>query len=174
MISALILATTDEPAILDTLSALVAGVAEGVLRDAIIIGPHGALLDQAADAAGGLRLISSQSRAVMSIEAAKHAKAQWAFVVSAGLVPTGDWVRSLADFIEHEPKDREAGLIPVHARYGISAKVAAVRYNLSAVLLGRATASQGLLIRTQSLHTVPLPRLKLTRLEGAMIDRRTR
>jgi hypothetical protein len=174
MISALILATSDEPAILDTLAALVAGVADGVLRDAVIIGPHSPLLDQAADAAGGLRLTSSQSRAEMKVEAAKHAKAPWAFVVSAGLVPTGDWVRSLADFVERGPHDRAAGIIPVHARYGISAKAAAVISNIGAILLGRASASQGLLIRTQSLHTLPLPRLRLTRLEGAMVDRRTR
>lgn len=56
MISVILIAETNDAAAVETLAALVGAVADGVLRDATLIGPSSDALDRVTDAAGAARI----------------------------------------------------------------------------------------------------------------------
>ena len=170
MISVILPVLYDEPALIDTLSALVEAVADGVLRDAILIGPESDMTDRMADAAGALRLTASGQREALIKQAAAHAKADWLMIVTPGTVPTGDWIRSLAEFLKTAQSDDDAGFLPLIPKRGIKAALLALYLNQKARVTGEVDPRLGLLIQKALLNTGRRPRL--SRLEGAMLDRR--
>lgn len=170
MISVILPVLNDEPALIDTLSALVEAVADGVLRDAILIGPESDVTDRMADAAGALRLTASGRRDALIKQAAAHAKADWLMIVTPGLVPAGDWIRSLAEFLKTAQSDDDAGFLPLMPKRGMKAALLGLYLNQKARITGEADPRLGLLIQKALLKTGLRPRL--SRLEGGMLDRR--
>ena len=169
MISVILIAETDDAAAVETLAALVEAVADGVLRDATLIGPPSDALDRVADAAGATRIAFEGTRVETIKRAAIQAKSDWIFVVTAGCVPTGAWISALAEF-PAEAALNEAGFLPLQAKRGIGASFSVALTNFRARISGRADPRHGLLIRKA--QAVSGVNVKLTQLDGGMIDRK--
>lgn len=169
MISVILIAENSDAAAVETLAALVEAVADGVLRDATLIGPPSDALDRVADAAGAARIAFEGTRASMIKRAASHAKSDWLFVVTAGCVPTGEWISALAEF-PAEAGLNEAGFLPLYAKRGIGASLSAALTNISARISGEADPCHGLLIRKA--QAVSGAKVKLIQLDGGMSDRK--
>ena len=133
MISLILPLTRDEPALLDTLGACVSGVAEGVIRDAVLVTPHlSEPMEQMSDAAGCKVVIAQGGRSELVSAGAKVARSDWWLVLTPGMIPSGPWLADLGSFINlADPGDVgvtrlaargswldacEAGLLPVLAR----------------------------------------------------------
>lgn len=170
MISVILPVLHDEPALIDTLSALVEAVADGVLRDAILIGPQSTATDRMADAAGALRIDANGTREALVLRAARHAKADWLMIVTPGLVPTGDWIRALADFLKTAEGPDDAAFLPLNPKHGWRAALLAFYRNQKAQILNQPDAGHAVLIRTSTL--VENRRPHLLRLAGGVLDRR--
>lgn len=100
MISLILPLTRDEPALLDTLGACVSGVAEGVIRDAVLVAPHlSPAMEQMADAAGCKVEIAQGERAALVSAAGRVARSDWWLVLSPGMIPGGPWLTDLGSFI---------------------------------------------------------------------------
>ena len=173
MISVLLPSTAQEPSLIDTLAALVEGVAEGILRDAIIVGPENSETDALADAAGATRLIAQGTRYALLAEASKFARSEWCFIVTAGLVPGGDWMRGLYDGISAIGAPNEAGIMPLASRPGLAALLKTGFINRSPFLTGQPDLRHGVLMRRETVNSAPNRRLKIAILAGWMSDRRT-
>lgn len=169
MISVILIAEKDDAAAVETLAALVEAVADGVLRDATLIGPSSDALDRVADAAGAGRIAFDGTRDAIIKRAASHAKSDWIFILTAGCVPTGAWINALAEF----PADaelNEAGFLPLHGKRGLGASISALFVNLRARVSGRIDPRHGVLMRKA--HVMSGAKLKLVPLDGGMIDRK--
>ena len=145
MISVIIPTPDDNPVLIETLAALVAGVAEGVLRDAIIVGPSSVRIDDMAEAAGAVRVIKSGTQMQMITEAAQSARAELCFVIRAGLVPIGFWPNALAEGALRLRHGGEAGLLPLMASAGFAEHLKTGMINWLALVSGRAHESHALL-----------------------------
>lgn len=170
MFSVILPVLYDEPALIDTLSALVEAVADGVLRDAILIGPPSESTDRIADAAGALRIEANGTREVMILQAARKAKAEWLLIVTPGLVPTGDWIRSLAEFPKTAQGVDDAAFLALIPKRGWRAALAALYLNQKARMSGKPDPRLASLISKSTLLQNRSPRF--VGLEGGMIDRR--
>lgn len=104
--SSLILPLTGpEPALLETLAACVPAVAEGFVREAIVVArARSPALDEVIDAAG-CQLVEAQGDAWSLLRAgAQKARSNWLLVMTPGLVPLGGWMAQIGDFlIENDP-----------------------------------------------------------------------
>lgn len=99
MISVLIHAKTPEPALTLTLSRLVDGVVEGLVRDAALVDLAGdALAASLADAAGCnlFRPGAAQDPVAAALDSLRG---DWVALVPAGLAPERDWSRGVRDFL---------------------------------------------------------------------------
>ena len=170
MISVILIADRNDAAAVETLSALVEAVADGVLRDAILIGPQSDALDRVADAAGAARIAFDGPRDALVQRAAELAKAEWLLIVTAGCVPQGAWINALAEFPRRVERDNEAGFLPLIARRGVWAMLKAAFANGTARFIGRADARHGLLVRKSSAKRGG--RMALLPLDGGIMDRR--
>lgn len=90
-------------------------------------------------------------------------------MVTAGCVPTGEWINALAEF-PAEAALNQAGFLPLHAKRGIGASLLAALTNIRTRISGRVDPRHGLLIRKA--ETLSSAKMKLTQLDGGMIDRR--
>lgn len=101
MITALVhLRDGDIAALGTTLSALVAGVAQGVVADAVVIAPRSSPeLEFFADAAGATLVIAEQRPFQAGVQAARR---DWLLCLDAGDVPLEDWPRALDRFRARE------------------------------------------------------------------------
>ncbi|NEU12016.1 hypothetical protein G3T14_07720 [Methylobacterium sp. BTF04] len=108
----------------DTLGALVAGVAAGLIGDAVIIAPsHHAAIDAVAEATGATLVIRARGATPWSA-GAKAARREWVLCLDAGDVPAEGWIRILDRFIGTARPDLALGrLRRPHA--GIPARLAA-------------------------------------------------
>jgi hypothetical protein len=115
MITALVSAEHGVEALAVTLSALVPGVVEGLIGDAVVLSsrPDEALA-RVADTVGATLLTVS---ADPFREGARHAKRDWLLCLAAGDVPVEGWIRALDRFIALSPPERRYGRL---ARRGAS------------------------------------------------------
>jgi hypothetical protein len=174
MISIILPAMDEEPAAVETLAALVAGVADGVVRDAIVVSSKpSALLEQYADAAGCLFAVEAGRRPALIRCGAALIRSDWSLVITAGLVPSGDWLHEIDDWLSHHPNSHEAAYFPYRPRRGLMRNVAAMAMNIIPLLSGKPHPLHGVLTRTTSLRTPQPTRTSLTRLRAPMLDRRT-
>ena len=133
MISLILPLTHDEPALLDTLSACVAGVAEGVIRDAVLVTPRlSDTMERMSDAAGCKVVIAEGPRNQLISAGGQAARSDWWLVLTPGMIPSGPWLSDLnAHLAIAEPIDigltrldgrgslfrlLKAGLLPTFAR----------------------------------------------------------
>lgn len=104
MISALIHVArpTDPEAVdqlADTLGALVAGVAAGLIGDAVIVSPaHHAALDTVAEATGATLVVRGRGASPW-FAGARSARREWVLCLESGDVPAEGWIRILDRFI---------------------------------------------------------------------------
>ena len=108
MLSLILPLTRPEPALLETLAACVPAVAEGLVREAIVVTPQrSADLDVMIDAAG-CQLVEAEGDAwALSRHGAKAARSEWLLVMTPGLVPLSGWMAQVEDFLIQN----DAGLI---------------------------------------------------------------
>jgi hypothetical protein len=170
MISVILIADKSDAAAVETLGALVEAVADGVLRDATVIGPPSDALDRVADAAGAARIALAGSRDELIKRAATQAKSDWLLIMTAGCVPTGAWINALAEFPATVDTVQDAGFLPVQARRGLAASLSAVWMNAKASLMGHADPRHGLLVRKSAVMSGA--RLRFVTLDGGIFDRR--
>lgn len=170
MISVILIADKSDAAAVETLGTLVEAVADGVLRDATLIGSPSDSLDRVADAAGAARIVWEGARDEMIKRAATQAKSDWLLIMTAGCVPMGAWISALAEFPATAETAQDAGFLPLQARRGLAASLSAVWINAKARLIGRADPRHGLLVRKSGVMSGA--RLRLVMLDGGILDRR--
>jgi len=173
MISVIIPALGDEPALIETLAVLVEGVADGVLRDCVVVSAKSSdLLERYADAAGCVFRVENGPREVLIKQGALLVRSEWSLVITPGLVPSGEWLSALADWVSGRPRADEGAFIPFCAKRGLWAMLGAWAMNMQASVTGRADVLQGVVASTSVLREGLLPRLSMTRLDARMVDRR--
>lgn len=140
MISVVVTLFREEPAVVDTLAALVPGVAEGLLRDVWLAAPAGlAFADDIADAAG-CSLVSGGS-------ALDRCRCASVLVIEGGIVPTGLWMQAAEDFLSASGRretQAPVGAFPVGDSYGRIGMAASATQRLRAKL-GRSLRGQPLI-----------------------------
>jgi len=98
MITALILAGDDPRPLAATISALVAGVADGVVTDAVVIAAAPApALEALADASGAALVVHAPGEDPWRA-GARAARHEWLLCLEAGDVPLDGWIRALERF----------------------------------------------------------------------------
>jgi hypothetical protein len=148
MITVLISAEDGVEALAVTLNALVPGVVDGLVGDAVVLtrrADEG--LARIADTVGAT-LVATGGDAFR--DGARHAKREWILCLAAGDVPTDGWIRALDRFITLSPPDRRFGRL---ARQGGS-----WRERLAALRFARTVRSGDLVRRSVLLDTARLPR----------------
>ena len=171
MISVIIPTPDDDPVLIETLAALVAGIADGVLRDAVIVGPASTRINEMAEAAGATRIKVTGSQDEMIIAAAKIARADYCFVIPAGCVPIGHWTGALADGINRLDDPRDAGLFPLAPRAGLAQAVKNGFINQFSLWSGRPHPRHGFLAARKTLEA-GTSRFRFFTIEAAVSDRR--
>jgi len=173
MISVILPALKEEPATLETLAALVEGVAEGVLRDCVLVSAKpSTLFEHYADAAGCAYIVEAGSYEALLKKGADFVRSDWSLVITPGLVPSGDWLTALGDWLSDRPPPTHAAFIPFHAKRGLRATLSAWVMNVQPRVTGRVNTLHGLVASTSVLREGLLPRLALTRMDARMVDRR--
>jgi hypothetical protein len=172
MISALIhVAKPGDPAavdgLADTLATLVAGVAAGVVGDAVIVAPaQSTALDTVAEATGAKFVIHGRGATAWAA-AAREARRDWVLCLEAGDILAEGWIRVLDRFIGTARPEVVLGrLRRPHA--GLPSRIAA----RGETVIGTRAPRAGDLVRRERLLAGPVftPRLR-PRLVPARIDR---
>jgi hypothetical protein len=175
MVSVIIPAEQEEPALIDTLAALVEGVAEGVLRDCVVVSAtKSAIFARSTDAAGCLLVIEPGSRDALIRHGAHLVRSDYALVIPPGLIPSGPWMTELTEFLDERPRPDEAAIFPYQARRGFRALVAGVMVNLSSRVTGRPHPLHGFIAPTSRLREWPSHAMRFRTLDARMLDRRLR
>lgn len=113
MISAVIPALDPIPALVDTLTALVPAVAEGLVRDVVIVAcEETPFLTALTDAGGSALVIAKGGRKRLIAAGAERAKSPYVLVLAPGMVPQGDWIATLGDCLA-EVDEQKAALMPL-------------------------------------------------------------
>jgi hypothetical protein len=114
MISAVVFAQSSVDALAATLGALVAGVADGLIGDAVIVtaSPDPAVA-QVADAVGARLLVAEDDP---WRRAAAMVRGDWILFLEAGDVPGEGWIRVLERFVALSPPDRRFGRLDDRTR----------------------------------------------------------
>ena len=173
MLSVILPALDEEPAVIETLAILVEGVAKGVLRDCVLVSAKTSeLFERCADAAGCQIVVEHGPREALIRRGAALVRSDWSLVVTPGLVPSGKWLAELADFMADRPSAHQAAFVPFHSKRGFGPRLRAWAMNMQPRFTGRPYAVHGLVASTALLREGALPRLALTRLDARMVDRR--
>jgi hypothetical protein len=167
MISVLVPVPGEEPALVDTLAALVPAVADGLVRDLVLAGPSGPFLDSVADGAGCGRVVAAGSRVQLISAALGELRSNWVLVLEAGMVPGGAWAEEAEDFVRG--RSERAAVFTLVAPPG-RGRARALAVNMAASLAGRAHPAQGLLAPRKMLESGATGRV--VRLASPMLDRR--
>ncbi|ALN74118.1 hypothetical protein [Aureimonas sp. AU20] len=101
MLSVLVFDAEDPLELTLTLSSLVTGVVEGVLRDVVVVDPHGKDVLDVADHAG----CSVRSLAELR-QSAAMLKGEWVLVLRAGGRLPGNWPERAAHHIENQLREK--------------------------------------------------------------------
>ena len=149
MLSIVIPAWGEEPALLDTLASLVHATAEGVVRDVALATPEpNQFLRKVADSAGCELVEGPNDRGALVSVVASRMKSTWVFVIEQGFAPGGDWMTDVADFVARQ----EAGMTAAKPRRAVLTLVpnkgwgvAETFVNLQTDLFGKSWRPQGLI-----------------------------
>ncbi|MFO1147717.1 MAG: glycosyl transferase [Alsobacter sp.] len=172
MLSVVIPVTHPEPALVDTLAALVPAAADGLLRDVLLAGAaESDFLQRVADAAGCGLLPIAGGRAAAVASGARQVKGPWVLVLEPGLVPGGDWMAETEAFIE-EAGDGDAAAYSLAPRGPLRQQIRSHAINWRCQLTGRAHPLQGL-VAGRDILAQGRP-VKAARLASPVHDRRGR
>lgn len=110
MITVLISADNGVEALAVTLSALVPGVVDGLVGDAVVLTrqPDEGVARVADMVGAACATVTGQPFR----EGARHAKRDWVLCLAAGDVPTEGWIRTVDRFISISPPERRFGRLP--------------------------------------------------------------
>ena len=151
----------------DTLSALVAGVAGGLVGDAVIVAGHAHEAVSTIAEGTGASLVLRPRGASPWTAGARAARREWVLCLDAGDVPAEGWIRTLDRFVNTaRPEVALARLRRPHA--GLPARIAAHGEGV----IGVSRVRPGDLVRRERLLAGPtlVPRLK-PRLLNARLER---
>ena len=163
MISAVIPALTPIPALVDTLTALVPAVAEGLVRDVVIVAREETpFLTAITDAGGSALVITEGDRRALIAAGAQRAKSPHILVLDPGMVPQGDWIATLSDCLA-DLEGQNAALLPL---IGVPWLTWAAR------LTGRADPRLGVVATKDAL--LKGERLRFRPVQALVADRRNR
>ena len=152
MISVLIPTLNAERLLVPTLSALVAGAAEGLLRDVVLVdGGSTDGTEKIADAAGcEFRRGSADEGERLKI-AATAVRGSWLLILEPGCVLDEGWTREVANFVESAESSEQASFCAAVFRltiddYGFPARVKEIAAMARLAVTGRPQPKQGMLI----------------------------
>jgi hypothetical protein len=169
MLSVIVPVLDDEPALLETLAALVPAVADGVVRDVSLAAPPGSARLRELSDATGCRLVETDGpRDALVGAGALAARCDWILVLEPGLVPGTPWAEEAAEFVNRSRGPESAGFTLRPGR-GHGPAVRAALVNAAAGLFGRPHPDLGL-IRPRASDR----RLAFSRLASPIHDRRMR
>ncbi|MCB1464954.1 MAG: hypothetical protein KDJ90_21630 [Nitratireductor sp.] len=158
MMSVVIAVEDEEEGLARTLASLVPAVAEGVLRDAVILDSGGRESTAAiADAAGCQHVRGSPREALGRI--AEQVNASWLLMLKPGVILEHDWFREAAEFVERADAQGEAARLCAafsyaSQRYGLAARMVETWRFVSANLLGRVVEDQGLILSREAVRRI--------------------
>jgi hypothetical protein len=174
MLSVVIPVARPEPALVDTLAALVPAAADGLLRDVLLAGRAGdAFVREVADAAGCDLLDMEADRDAVLVAGARQVKGPWVLVLEPGLVPGGDWMAETEAFIEEAEGPAAAAVLTLSPRGSLRTRLWTHSLNWRASLTGRGHALQGLVALRERLAAGDT-RPRATLLSSPVHDRRGR
>jgi hypothetical protein len=172
MLSVVIPVAHPEPALVDTLAALVPAAADGLLRDVVLAGSaESEFLRRVADAAGCGLLAVSGDRPSTVASGARQVKGPWVLVLEPGLVPGGDWMAETEAFLE-EAEPGDAAAYSLAPRGPLARQLRAHALNWRCQIMGQAHPLQGL-IAARDILAQGRP-VRVTRLASPVHDRRGR
>lgn len=151
----------------DTLSALVAGVANGLVGDAVIVTAQAHEAVETVAEATGASLVVRPLGTSPWLAAARIARRDWALCLDAGDVPSEGWIRILDRFVHNvRPEVSLARLRRPHANLPTRLAARGER------VIGAGAPRAGDLVRREKLIAGPsfAPRLK-PRFLGARLER---
>lgn len=158
-----------EPALLESLAACVPAVADGLIREALVVTPSASSeLDAVIDAAGCHLVTASGDPWALVREASTKARSDWFFVLAPGLVPAGGWIAPCGDFLAEDDKG-VIGLAPLQPKGSMPNRLRIFAEN-SLNPLRASPALYGALIHRTALNS---PRkARRARLDMMLADRR--
>ena len=119
MISVVIPVAQEEPGLLDTLAALVPAVADGLVRDLVLVSSApNRFAEDVADASGCGILVTPGARAAQLAASAAVLRAPWILALEPGLVPAGGWMDEIADFMSDSGQAQRACAFTLVPRAG--------------------------------------------------------
>jgi glycosyltransferase involved in cell wall biosynthesis len=152
MISVLIPTLNSERLLVPTLSALVTGSAQGLLRDVILVdGGSTDGTEKIADAAGCEFRRGPTNAGERLMAAAAAARGTWLLILEPGCVLEEGWTREVAKFVEGAEQSEQASFCAAVFRmaiddYGFAARVKEFAAMARLTVTGRPQSRQGLLI----------------------------
>ena len=170
MLSVVLPVLVEEPALVDTLAALVPGVAEGMVRDVVVVtGTSSKLVERIADSGGCVLIEASGDRSELVRIGLARARSKVGMVLEPGLVPAGDWIAETADFLEGPEAERRVAVFSLSVRGGLAASLNAALVNVAASI-GRVDPRLGRVGRIALL----VGDAPISRLSSPILDRRGR
>lgn len=163
MVTALVIVRHEEPALLETLAALVPAVADGLVRDAVLLSPRESDMLRTVADGSGCGLVTAPAGELLARGAAA-ARAPWVFILDAGMVPGGLWMDDLADAVALD----HPSAFTLRPRPGVAPALRAAALNLGATLLGRAHPDLGLVVPRDAAGAAQ----RVRRLPSPLHDRR--
>ena len=163
MVTALVIVRHEEPALLETLAALVPAVADGLVRDAVLLSSRESETLRTIADASGCGLLTAPDADLLARGAAA-ARAPWLLILAAGMVPGGLWMDDVADAVALE----QPSAFTLRPRAGLAPSLRAAALNLGATLLGKAHADLGLVIPREAAGATQ----RVRRLSSPLHDRR--
>ena len=172
MISVVIPVSHEVPGLLDTLAALVPAVADGLVRDLVLVSSApNRFAEDVADSAGCSVLVSPGQRAAQLAATAVVLRAPWILALEPGLVPSGGWMDEIADFIADSGQAQRACALTLVPRAGAS-RLRPWLLNWRLAVTGRANPLQGLAAPARAMADGSALRLRAARLTSPVLDRR--
>ena len=148
MLSAIILAETDERRIVATLASLVPASAAGLVRDVCLVArPPADTIARVADVAGCNVLVADGPNGALLAQAATAARSNWLLFLRAGAILESGWIDETAQFMESASlSSRTRAALFRYARSPHSDLRMRDAFKAARRLLLGPTADQGLLI----------------------------
>ena len=173
MISVVIPVVHEEPSLLDTLAALVPAVADGLVRDLVLVSrAPSRFAEDVADASGCDILVSPGERSSQLAASATVLRAPWILALEPGLVPAGGWMDEIAAFIADSGKVQRACAFTLMPRAG-AGRMRPRLLNWRLGVTGRADPLQGLAAPADAMADGSALRLRASRLTSPILDRRS-
>jgi hypothetical protein len=174
MISLILPLIDEEPALLDTLSACVAGVADGLIRDAVLVSPNfSEPMSRLGDAAGCMMVVAQGEWPALISVAGALCRSDWWLILTPGLVPSGAWLSELSAFL-HNAEGNDIGVMRPIGKGSMLNRAKTLLLPNRARLTRKADPRLGMVLNRQmwGMDHRPKPQAHWQTLETRLADRR--